>query len=201
MLGLRDKVREFYDLQVAVWRDMTGLSEPSFDKAVELAARSDALSDFAAKPHAAKSMPSTSILKVSSGIKSLPSTYRAPTGPSPSALTPSSDASRSDKWLRDAADFQAKHPMPQKSAWFDEKATPPASKVKCWNCGEDGFHKSVACPNRRVDLRRVIVAALASLGGSVATPGESDVPDPGKTGSEETVSEDRNLPIGGSGKE
>ena len=197
-MGLRPEIRDFYDVQLAIWQDAHAGLEPSFAKTVELAARSDSLSVRAAILPAAKST-SASSLKHSSGTKA--SYLQAPT---PSTTTtgssPATAASRSDDWYRQASEFQARHPMAQKATWHVTKSDPLPTQVKCWNCGKDGFHRSTACPNPRVDLRRVIVAAIAALGRSIDTGGQDGL-DPRMTDSEESVSEDQPTSITGSGKE
>lgn len=198
VMGLRPEIRDFYDVQLAIWQDAHAGLEPSFAKTVELAARSDSLSVRAAILPAAKST-STLSLKHSSGTKA--SYLQAPTSSTTTTgSSPATAASRSDDWYRQASEFQARHPMAQKATWHVTKSDPLPTQVKCWNCGKDGFHRSTACPNPRVDLRRVIVAAIAALGGSIDTGGQDGL-DPRMTDSEESVSEDQPTSITGSGKE
>lgn len=180
VMGLRPEIRDFYEVQLAIWQDMHPGMEPPFNKAVELAARSDSLSGRAATLPSAKSHSSLPSPRAQSGTKAALHPTK-PTDPTARTSAPKTDQSPPDKWYRDASEFQAQNPMSQKAAWHRPNADPTPTQVKCWNCGKDGFHRSAACPNPRVDLRRVIVAALASLGGSASTPGESG--DAGSAGS------------------
>lgn len=194
--GLRKEVREFYHVQLAAWKDLHGNVEPSFHKAVEIAARSDLFSGRAAEPYAAKSLSSHST-KPSSGTKG--PLLQKPSPPSPRLSTTSAPPSPASHWYDAAAKWQAAHPMPQKAEWHRSSAPELAKDVRCWNCGKVARHYSTACPNARVDLRKVIVSALTSLGGSAALAG-MDHPD-SRTTDLEVRSESDSSKIKVTGKE
>ena len=194
--GLRRDVRNFYRVQLATWKDVHGDREPPFAKAVEIAARSDLLSGRAAEPYAAKSYSSLAP-KQSSGTKSL-HVQKAPAvaTTAPASLAAAAPASH---WYDAATKWQAEHPMPQKAVWHRSDGPELSKDVRCWNCGKVARHYSTACPNARVDLRKVIVAAITTLGGDTSLVGLGD---PGSgMADREVESESRIVETEGSGKE
>jgi hypothetical protein len=194
--GLRREVREFYRVQLATWKDVHGDREPPFAKAVEIAARSDLFSGRAAEPYAAKSFSSPAS-KPLSGTKSL----HVPKQPAIATTAPTSLASAApaSHWYDAATKWQAEHPMSQKATWHRSDGPELSKEVRCWNCGKVARHYSTACPNTRVDLRKVIVAAIAHLGGDASLVGLGD-PDSGMAG-REAESESRIVEIEAPGKE
>ena len=194
--GLRRDVRDFYRVQLATWKDVHGDREPPFAKAVEIAARSDLLSGRAAEPYAAKSHSSHASKPVS-GTKSL----HVPKQPAiaTTAATSLASAAPASHWYDAATKWQAEHPMSQKATWHRSDGPELSKEVRCWNCGKVARHYSTACPNARVDLRKVIVAAIAHLGGDASLVGLGD-PDSGMAG-REAESESRIVEIEAPGKE
>ncbi|GAA6000906.1 hypothetical protein JCM5350_003694 [Sporobolomyces pararoseus] len=80
--------------------------------------------------------------------------------PSPSAPTPSHKAASDEQWRNAAVDFQTKNPISAKSTWERKDALPPRNPIRCWNCGRVGTHVSHACPNQRVDPKRVVISSV-----------------------------------------
>jgi phage baseplate assembly protein gpV len=75
--------------------------------------------------------------------------------------------------LLQALDFQASHPINDKSSWQRLDSRPPTNALRCWNCGRMGNHVSVACPNARKDPKTVSVAAVKVSTSSPSVPSSS----------------------------
>lgn len=84
-------------------------------------------------------------------------TTNSPSSPTPG---PSSSSQASSDWVTQALDFQEKNKMSDKSKWFNDRTRSLSSPVRCWNCGKMGTHVSVACPNKRVDPKQVVLSAV-----------------------------------------
>lgn len=160
--GLHSDVANFVRQNLGIL-ELQGVMKPNFEQVARLAAMTDTMPQYrasrSARPTSGSATTSSSASKRTNGDGTNSSSRKESDSP----------GSLHAAWRERATKWQSEHPTSAKSVWHKPDSNPPRSNLRCFNCGKNDNHFSVACPNARVSPAVVVAAAKLSSGNAMAT--------------------------------